>query len=177
MGRYVNYAYQELSGAYDWPFQETSTSGTAPITITDLRTVESVTNSTSELKLAPMDRKFVTSEDPSLNNTGTAYWYYITNGTTVNVWPANTADTFLVRYWSVPTDLTGTQTPDLPTRWQYLIVDSAARKAYQDDDKPELAAMAEAEYQRGLVMMAAEFDGQQRDKPDQIEQTNAHEYA
>jgi hypothetical protein len=168
--RYVNLGYYEVCDEYDWPFLEDSESGTAPVTISDLGKVESVVNSTTELKVLPLDRRLVQDMDAKLDDTGTAEFYYITAGTTVNVYPANTSNTFVVRYWKFPSEMDDdADTPVIPARFRYLIVEAAVRRAYQDSDNPELARMCAEEYERGLQKMLAVYSVQQYDRPDEIQ--------
>ncbi len=176
--RYVDLAYQELCEEFEWPFLETTNSATAPQTISGLLTVISVTNSTNETKLLPLDRRTVIDFDPSLNDTGTAAYYYITAGNIVNVHPANTSDTFLTRYYQIPDELDGTDTILVPSRYRYLIIEAAARHAYQDSDNPELAGMCRNEYNTGLLKMQQTLHVQQVDRPDEVQliETNFDEW-
>jgi hypothetical protein len=168
--RYINLGYLELCDEYDWPFLEQTSSGTMPRTIADLGKVESVVNTTDELKIQPLDRRIVSEMDPALDDVGTAEFYYISSGNVVNVYPANTSDTFRVRYWEVPDELTSdSSTPVVPSRWRYLIVENAARRAYQDSDNRELSQMCAEEYQRGLIKMIEMYAVQQHDRPDEIQ--------
>jgi hypothetical protein len=132
---YINRAYLDLADSEDWPWLEATTSGTAPLTISDLRTIESVRNSTQSYRLAPLDRRNIMHSDDDLATTGTPSYYYLTTGTTVAVYPANTSDTIAVRYWKVPTELSvDSDTPAVPTRYHQLLVDGAVVYAYVDSD-------------------------------------------
>jgi hypothetical protein len=53
----INRAYFEMCEEQDWPFLEATTSSTAPITITDLRTIESVVDTTQEQSSTPHPRE------------------------------------------------------------------------------------------------------------------------
>jgi hypothetical protein len=78
-------------------------------------------------------------DDAVLTTTGTPYYYYLTTGTTVAVYPANTGS-ISVRYWKVPAALSaGADVPILPARFHNLIVDGAVGYAYLDVDNYEAA--------------------------------------
>ncbi len=167
--RLVNLGYMELCEEEDWPFLEATTSGTAPLTVSDLRTIESVTNTTNELELLPRDRRELVSGDPALDATGTAVSYYITGGDTINVYPANTADTFKVLHWKVPAQLDDeSDTPLVPSRWRYLIIERACVIGYRDDDETEMMEACEAAYDKGLAKMRYSLMLQQHNYPTYI---------
>lgn len=165
LNQFVNEGYTRVCQEEDWPFLLASSSGTAPLTITDLGRVESVVNSTAENKLAPLDRRFVSDEDPKIDNTGTPDSYYITD-TTINVFPLDTTSTFVVKYWKFISELDDdSDTILIPQRFRYIIIDAACALAYEDDDKPDLAAMCESRYQQRLIQMQDALLAQQADGP------------
>jgi hypothetical protein len=165
---YLNDAYLvDICEAEDWPFLEATTTGKAPLVVSDLRTIESVIDSTQGTKLSPLDRRHITDDfDTDLTTIGTPAFYYLTAGTTVSVYPANTTDTLSVRYWRAPPRLTSGDTPLLPTRFHSLIVDGAAARAYEDSDDYELSENAETKFQRRLQKMRDGLLDQGRDGPD-----------
>src|SRR3954462_2289412 len=72
LGNFTNDAYlRDICEVQDWPFLEASTSGTAPVTVSDLRTVEYVIDSTNGVKLSPIDRRNLTDWTVDLTTTGT----------------------------------------------------------------------------------------------------------
>lgn len=165
---YANDAYLiDICEQEDWPFLDATTSGAAPLTISDLRTLESVIDSTQAVKLKPLDRRHLTDDwNTDLSTPGTPTFYYLTSGSIVNVFPANTTDTLAVRYWKVPERLTSGDTPLLPSRFHSLIVDAAVARAYEDSDDYELAQNAWANFQNRLQAMRDALLEQQHDGPD-----------
>lgn len=165
---YLNDAYLlDICEEEDWPFLEATEEGTAPLTIADLRTVEYVVNTTQTTKLTPMKEARLTDEfSPDLTTPGTPNLYYITAGTTVNVYPVSTTDEISVRYWKVPTRLSGTSTPLLPERFHSLIVDGAVARAYEDSDDYELAQAASTRFLERLEQMRNSLGMPQHDAPD-----------
>jgi hypothetical protein len=166
---WLNRAYLECAEEEAWPWLEASTSGTAPVSVTDLRTVESVINTTQDYKLRPLDRRNITDYDSDLATAGTPSFYYITSGNTVAVYPANTTDTIEVRYWKVAPELDeDSESPLLPERFHLILVDRAAAFAYVDSDNFEAARSSLELYQDGLNRMRDSLLSQQWDEPDDM---------
>ena len=167
--QYVNDAYLlDICESESWPFLHASEEGTAPLTIADLRSVEAVLNATQNQKLTPLDPREITeSYDTDLTTTGTPNFYYIDSQTTISVYPANTSDTLLVRYWKAPEALSGSESPVLPSRFHSLIVDYAVARAYEDSDDYELAQNARENADGRLAKMRESLLGWNRDLPDE----------
>jgi hypothetical protein len=166
--RYINDAYLlDICEEEDWPFLEATAEGAAPLEISDLRAVESVIDSTQEVELRPLDRRHIVADvDTNLTTVGTPAYYYLTEGKTVNVYPISTTDTLKVRYWKVPTELSGTASPLLPTRFHSLIVDGAVARAYENSDDHELRQVKEEVFQARLARMRESLGLPHRDGPD-----------
>lgn len=165
--RYLNDAYMlDICEEEDWPFLEEAKEGAAPLTISDLRTVEYVINSTQDTKLDPMIRARITDEwNPDLTQTGTPWLYYVTKGTTINVFPVAT-DTIQVRYFKVPEELSGTMEPLAPKRWHSVIIDGAVARAYRNSDDWELSTAAKQTFEDELQAMRTSLLYPQHDAPD-----------
>lgn len=132
--RWINQAYQELCDLDDWPFLETTATGTAPLTITDFDAVESVLDTSNRRKLEEIDWPTITELYPDLTTAGTPRWYYLTTGNVVNVYPVQ-AVTLSVRYYKNPTDLSGSSdTPVVPAQFHDIIVLGAWRRVLLDDN-------------------------------------------
>ena len=165
-GYLINRSYQEMAGAADYPWLEATSTGVAPLSITDLRTIESVVDTTAQVRLAPLDRRHIMESDYTLTTTGTPSWYYLTTGSTVAVYPANTTDSLSVRYWKIPTDLTGSVEPGFPARFHHLIVDGAVYYAYLDSDNFEAASGTREHWMLGRRDMDEQLLVGQHDQPD-----------
>ena len=163
---FLNQAYlTDICETEEWPFLEATATGNAPLTIADLRVIESVVDENQQIKLTPLTRKAITDLSPDLDQAGNPESYYITSGNTVNTWP-NAANSLTVRYHKVPTELSSpTDTPLLPSRWQYLIVEGAVKRAYEDDDEYAAAQAADALFQVRLQAMRDSLLHQQHDRP------------
>ena len=162
LNSYLNDAYLvDICEQENWPFLLATASGNMPLTISDLRTVESVIDGTNAYKLAPLDPRTITDDyDTDLTTAGTAYLYYPTSATALAVYPTNTTATFRVRYWKVPPTLSGdSDTPIIPTRFHSLIVDGAVARAYEDSDEWDAAAIARDRFLQRLDVMRASVMG------------------
>jgi len=165
--RYLNDGYLlDICEEEEWPFLESTVEGTSPLEISNLRAVEFVIDSTQELELRPLDRRHLVADvNTDLTTTGTPYYYYLTTGNTVNVFPV-AADTLKVRYWKVPPTLTGNATPLLPERFHSVIVDAAVARAYTDSDDYELSEARKAQFEQRLAAMRESLGVQHRDGSD-----------
>lgn len=134
--RWVNEAYQELCGEAEWPFLETTASGTAPLSVTDLRRVLSCYSSTDSLPLTMVSREWIVQTFASTTSPTTLpRWFYVDAGTSVAIFPAAATKTISVRYIKYPTELSANgDTPVVPARYHELIVQGAVRRAYEDAD-------------------------------------------
>lgn len=140
-GRYVNDAIQALDNLELWPYREASATGVAPLGISDLGTVEAVTNESLHVPLEPREyRSLIGEGDLSLVGTP-VYWYLACpDGVpTVATFPVGT-DTIGVQYWRVTPELSGADEPAAPARFHSVIVDMAVVRAYLDSDNPESAS-------------------------------------
>lgn len=117
----------------DWAYLNTSTTGTAPLTIADLRKVESVSDVAGQIPLNQRSRGEMAHSYVDLTIAGQPYEFYVTGGTTINVYPANTTRTLTVTYWKFGPDLSaGTDVPLMPDRFRMAIVEYAVDRAATD---------------------------------------------
>lgn len=164
---YLNSAYLlDIAEGEAWPWLEEVAEGPAPLTIADLRTVEYVVDQSNVEKLTPLLKDRITDDwNPDLTETGTPSLYYITKGTTVNVYPVATNE-LEVRYWKVAPELSGEAEPLMPKRWHSLIIDGAVARAYKNSDDWELSQAAKATFDAELQAMRESLLNPQMDAPD-----------
>jgi len=153
--RYINQVYLNICEEEQWPFLETTETGTPPYTTTaEIRGVDSVVDTTNANILSWMDRRRLLEIDRDLTTTGTPVYWYQTSQSTINVYPANTAITLSVHFFKVPTELTaGSDEPLIPQRWHDLIVDGVAIRAYKDTDDYDAAGNVQQWYDAQLQQM------------------------
>lgn len=167
--QFLNDAYHSLCEMEAWPFLETTASGSAPLTVSDLRAVLYVLDTSNDLQLAPGDARDLSYNDPDFaTTTGSPNSYWI-DGSAVKVYPVSTV-TLSVRYLKVPADLSADgDTPVVPTRYHQLIVDLAQVKVLgRDRDNPELVAGLRQEVDRDLAQMRDTLLDRNYDSPDYI---------
>lgn len=166
--RWINQSYQEICGMEDWPFLSTTTTGVAPLTVSDLGYIESLTDSTDERSLSFMDRRTLVERYPNMDLAGPPNYAYVTGGDTIRTYPTN-GNTLRLRYFRVVNDLDqGTDQPVIPARYQYAIIDSACARAYMDSDNPEMAQIARRDADALVQMMREQFMVQQHQDTDLI---------
>lgn len=155
LDRWINRAYQDVCDRFPWPFLEVTVTGTAPLTISDLAHALSVLDTTNDAVLEWDDPRTIIERDADLTTTGLPdSWYY--EGTALKVYPVNTSAQLSVRYIKIPTDLVADgDTPLLPTRFHYLLVQGACVWAYERAQDRDAAADYEQRYENGIANMAA----------------------
>lgn len=159
---WINQSYQDIADRYPWPDLVTSITETdGTVTVADLGHVLEVTNNTTVTKMQYIDWRDLTDTDPALTDTGEPMFWYIPDAATpvVTIYPLK-AHSITVKYAKIPTDLVGdSDTPLLPTRFHWLLVQGACMLSAQRDRSLDLAAEYEARYEAGIMRMAAaEFD-------------------
>lgn len=154
---WLNWAYHDVCHRQAWPFLETTTSGVAPITISDFGHALSVVDTTGNGPLSWEDVRTLREQDPTLTGTGSPMVWYM-DGSALTVYPASTTNTISVRYLKVPTDLSAdSDTPLIPSRFHYILVEGALVKAYKDDDETASAQDAATEFEAGIMKMTNEL--------------------
>ena len=175
-GRYVNQAYKSLCGRAQWPFLLTTTTGTAPLTIADLRAVRSVVDTTTDTTLRWVDRRhLVTAISNDLTISGNPSYWYQNSRTIVSVYPANTSNTLSVNYLKIPTVLTGVATHIIPEEYEDLIIDGAVISAYKNQDDYDKAAALSGFYNEKLREMMDALRSRNHGSPSYVIQTDAYE--
>lgn len=145
---WIKQGYRWVCALEPWPFLESSVSGQAPLTISDLSQILHV--STGDETLRGADYRDIRDLDPSLDDTGTPVMWYLT-GDTINTWPTST-ETLEVRYVRKPPELSSdSSTPLLPDAHHPLLVDYAVMSGLKDNDEYDqaqgLRAVIEAQVQ------------------------------
>lgn len=110
---------------FDWPWLRATSTGAAPLTISDLRRVRSVVDTTNQRTLIPVEAEDILEfNDDSLTTAGVPTYWYLSSETAVSVHPVQTAS-LSVRYVKFSPELTGTDTPLIPARYHQTWVDLA----------------------------------------------------
>jgi hypothetical protein len=152
----INDARQEMDNYLPWPYRLTSASGTSPLTVSDLGSVEEVIT-TADLNnpLRYMERELVRAYYGDITVTGTPIVYFIDNGV-IRTYPVG--GTLTVRYYKRTVDLSANgDTPLAPSNYHRLIVDIAEREAMILKGDKEEALMVQQRVDRKLSLMAADL--------------------
>jgi hypothetical protein len=111
---------------FDWPWLKTSTTGTAPVTISDLRRVSSVVDQSTKLPIDPVPASATIEFDyADLTLAGPPGGWYLTSDTVLTTFPVGTG-TLSVRYIKFSPELSGdSDAPLIPARYRTTWVDLA----------------------------------------------------
>lgn len=163
-GQFINRAVQRLDSMYRWPYREASGVGVAPLSISNLGQVETVTNQTqNDYPLYESSFTDLTNWYGDLSTTGTPYyWYraYVSGNPVIATYPTNT-DSIGVQFWKISPTLTGTDNPISPERYHLLYVELAVQMAYRDRDNHAAAESLQLELNRQVFEMVEELLPQQ----------------
>ena len=162
----LNDAKNELEDFYPWPWLETTTTGTAPLTISDLKYVLYVVDTTNKVELRGVDAGWIISQEGTdIAQTGDPSYWYLDGLTSLKVFPANTSVSLSVRYVKYSAELTGSDTPGIPTRYHNLWIDLAMCRVYEDSDDFQAASALRAQTQKRLGQLVEEFEQRNRQNP------------
>lgn len=135
--RWLNDAMHAIDEYANWPYLEATTTGSSPLTIADLRVPDVVFDTSNQRVLSQRSSGELAQWAGDLSTTGAPNSYYVSSGTTINVYPANVVS-LSVRYWKFGPDLSsGSDTPLMPDRFRSAIVDYAVAAAMRDDESPD----------------------------------------
>lgn len=138
IGTFVDRSLRTIGSKRDWPFLEDDFSGTAPLTISDLRKILSVEDVTNSQELRGADRRWLVANFPGFADSGTpSFWYLEDN--TLKLYPVDEAVEVAGRYIKRHPKLADGEEPLIPEEWQYLAVDLAVSHCLKDDDEREEA--------------------------------------
>jgi hypothetical protein len=152
--RWLNQSYLEICALEPWPFLETTTTGVAPLVISNLRQVVTVLDTTNKVNLEHSDFASLAQLYPNQAVTGTTLYWYVASGTTVTLLPANASLALSVRYLKVPTELSNAaDSPLLPAAYHDIIVLGAWRRGLLDDSNAGDYALIKTEWAERLGAM------------------------
>ena len=137
----LNNAKNALEDEMAWPWLEATATGPAPLTISDLKDVLSVVDTTNQRQLTGLDARDITDRDAIVTTSGTPDSWWLDGTTTLKVYPTSTSAQLSVRYVKFSPELSvGSDTPLIPVRYHALWVDYAMVEAYLDSDNFDAAA-------------------------------------
>lgn len=142
--RWINDAMHQIDDAPEgWPYLYTSSNYTTPAAFTDLARVKSVQYQNQPLTYASYE--WLANQN-MVGATGTPVYYYIIENAvalrTVYVFPNQVATVNIGYLRTVPDLVAGSDTPWIPDRFRYAIVDYAVAKGLRDKSNYQEAAAA-----------------------------------
>lgn len=149
---FLNAGKNVLENYAPWPWLDASTSGTSPITISDLKTVLHVWSTSPNTSLEGQDRNYLRSTyGPDLTLTGGAQFWYLDGLSTMRFFPVDTV-TRNVDYLKVSPELSAdADEPLFPARLHPVWIDFAVVEAYVDADEPTMAQSVQAKAENRLA--------------------------
>lgn len=142
---------------YDWPWLKTSTTGTAPVTIADLRRVSTVVDQSTKQALDAVPASATIEFDyADLTLAGPPTGWYLTSDTVLTTFPVGTG-TLSVRYIKFSPELSAdADTPLIPARYRMTWVDLAEVEALRFGVKDAASAAA---LEQGVFRRLGEIAG------------------
>lgn len=136
----LNNAKNALEDLLDWPWLETTAPGAAPLTISDLKHILYVVDTTNDRELLGLDPRDIVNINTDVDATGTPEYWWLDGLTSLKVYPANTANTLSVRYVKYSPELSdGSDTPLIPTRYHPIWLDFAVVEALKEGQNYQAA--------------------------------------
>jgi hypothetical protein len=141
---------------FDWPWLKTTTTGTAPLTISDLRRVLSVVDSSSKTPIDQVDENAIIEyASGDLTLAGSASGWYLSSDTVLSTFPVGTGS-LSVRYIKFSPELASGDQPLIPARYRMTWVDLAEVEALRFGVKDAAAA---ASLEQGVFRRLGEIAG------------------
>lgn len=160
MNTMLNRAMVDFEDFWSWPWLVKTTTGAAPLTISDLRSVLSVYDANGVEMFGATG-----TDDIDVNQIGTPSYWWIddTSGSSVlRAWPVGTVS-FSVRYLSDSSTLTSdTDTPKIPARYHPLWIDMAVVQAYRDSDNFAAAQALQGDINQRLQALVERYETRNR---------------
>lgn len=136
---YLNHGKDALENVWPWPWLRTTTSGTSPLSIPDLKTVLWVQTSTG-LELRGVDEQYIAGMGWSFTQTGPASYWWLQGESTLQTIPLDTSTSLSVTYLKFSPALSDDgDEPLFNERWDMNWIDLSVVEAYRDSDDHDAA--------------------------------------
>ena len=165
---FINEAYMDILRDADWPFLRNETtltlvSGTATYALPSgvgesaIASVAVLSDDTNRRVLKPRSQ-YATDDSPGPLITGRPLEYACWRGN-VQFFPTPDAvETILIRYFSDPSELTGTDSPIFDTKFHTVIAYGAAvRVLFREGDDTDRKTFYTQQYRSGLEQMKSDY--------------------
>ena len=163
---YLNYGMTALERVYPWPWLRATTTGTSPLTISDLQSVRSVRTSTG-CALWGVDEQWLAESGYDFAATGTAQLWWLEGETTLRTWPVDASTSLSVVYTKFSTALSADgDSPLFNSRWDINWIDLSVVEAYRDSDDHDQADRLLAAVSGRLQTMIGTYGQRNDQNPD-----------
>lgn len=161
---FLNDAKNEFEDFYPWPWLETTTTGTAPLTISDLKAILYVVDTTQRQELTGVNAQFIVEDlDETITTTGSPDVWWLDGTTTLKVYPASTTSSLSVRYVKFSPELSaGADTPLIPVRNHNLWIDLAYIRVLKDTDDARAAQALQLDVNAKLAKLVETYGARNR---------------
>lgn len=161
LDRWINRARKKVAARYPWPFLNDTETAAAPLTITDLGIVQSVTDSNGVVlpfaEYTALDRSYDLTTASGLPS----YWYF--DGTVIKTYPVATGS-ITVRYVKSLTDLAAATEDTIPDAHAEAVIADVMRRGWLEAGEIELSREWTSEYNDAIETMRRDlFGGQVQD--------------
>jgi hypothetical protein len=154
---FLNTALTEIEDAFPWPWLEDTATGTAPLTITDLKQPLYVVDTDGQRELLSIPYRDLVIDDPTLAATGEPSYWSLDGLDTVVVYPTRSVS-LTVRYIKTsPVLQDAADEPLIPERYHGVWVDRAVVEALKDSDNHDAANTLLADVGRRVEQMCSVF--------------------
>lgn len=142
---------------FDWPWLKSTATGAAPLTISDLRRVRAVVDTTNRNQLTKVrDADVLEFTDYTLATTGTPTAWYLTSDTVVAVYPVQAASLSVPYLKFSPALSADGDSPLIPSRYHGIWVDLAEVHVLRFGVKDAASA---AELERAVLARVGQVAG------------------
>lgn len=164
----LNNAKNALEDEYPWPWLESTITGPVPLSISDLKYVEYVVDTTNGVELDGIDPRDVIDLDRNVATAGNPSSWWLDGAGTLKTYPTSATAQLSVRYVKFSPELSaGTDTPLIPARYHPVWINYAVVDAYKDDEQHDLAAALLNDLRgRRLPAMIDVYGSRNRGNPD-----------
>lgn len=161
---FLNIARNQFEDAYPFPWLETATTGTSPLTISDLKHVLHVVDTTNHVELEGVTAAYIVAElgsDLTAQGSGLVWW--LDGETSLKTWPAGSSAQLSVRYIKQSPELASdSDAPLIPARYHQTWIDLAVVRAHLDANATDLAANVRAVAGQDLAQIISRYETRNR---------------
>lgn len=123
-------------------------------------------NSETHAPLTPLD---IREYDGLTKSEGTPYAYAVIGSTLALCPTPSSVFPLTLRYWRLPVEMIqASDTPEIPAQYQELLLAWALKKAYQRENDYAAAQQWETQWEKGILKMRGEVQGDVFDGPRQV---------